>query len=345
MKSSIASLRELTLPFGATEGARIVLNGTEGIIQVYDTNNDLLLEINPILVGTRGGLAVYDPDGNIRADISTPYSGAYSGVLMWTAAASEDNPGLITLADSATARSNRLVIAPGTQGKGSLEWTICAAPRDNASGSLLQAIALTLNDPGNQRPIIDLTGAGAPSESVRPYTVVHDLWLGTPNGFAQEPTRVRPYPQGTYAYDNKTTDVTLSTTAGTYTEIMRTTAFTAKTGRRYKITLSGGMRFVVGGSGFAAGDAWAQKCQVSVNAGAYGELAEGGREFTAVSQAAASGTFHIPTLIAYYTAVGNDSLSFRWLAAKLSGAVTVTTTYQADGGAAPFRMHVEEVGT
>jgi hypothetical protein len=45
MKSFIAALRTLVLPFGATTGRRIVLDGINGVIQIYDSNNDLRLEL------------------------------------------------------------------------------------------------------------------------------------------------------------------------------------------------------------------------------------------------------------------------------------------------------------
>jgi hypothetical protein len=45
MKSFIAALRVLVLPFGATTGRRIVLDGVNGVIQFYDTNNVLRMEL------------------------------------------------------------------------------------------------------------------------------------------------------------------------------------------------------------------------------------------------------------------------------------------------------------
>lgn len=45
MRSLIASLRNLTLPNGATSGQRIVLDSDKGIIAVYDTRGDLVAQI------------------------------------------------------------------------------------------------------------------------------------------------------------------------------------------------------------------------------------------------------------------------------------------------------------
>lgn len=46
MRSFLAALRSLVLPFGRTTGARIVLDGINGIIQVYDAGNIKRVEIN-----------------------------------------------------------------------------------------------------------------------------------------------------------------------------------------------------------------------------------------------------------------------------------------------------------
>jgi hypothetical protein len=47
MRSFIASLRSLVLPFGATTGQRIVLDSDNGVISVYDSANSLLAQIGP----------------------------------------------------------------------------------------------------------------------------------------------------------------------------------------------------------------------------------------------------------------------------------------------------------
>lgn len=47
MKSTLLSfLRSLVLPYGATTGTRIVLDGVNGVIQVYDTTNTLIAQID-----------------------------------------------------------------------------------------------------------------------------------------------------------------------------------------------------------------------------------------------------------------------------------------------------------
>lgn len=184
MRSFLAALRTLVLPYGATTGSRIVLDGVLGQILIYDASGALAADIIPGF-----GFEVWDPSGNLRLRLSSPLAGQYSALQMWTGVLEETNQSLYTLADFGP--MNRLVITPGEQSsKGGMEWTICSAPWDDSIGAMLQAVCLTLNDAGNLRPTVDLTGAAAPSESVQPHTVMYRGFVGTPNSFGQEPTKV-----------------------------------------------------------------------------------------------------------------------------------------------------------
>jgi hypothetical protein len=76
MRSILAALRSLVLPAGAVSGQRIVLDGVNGLISVYDSTGDLRLQIAP----TNPEFTVYDTDGNLLAAVNdTPGSG--SGIL------------------------------------------------------------------------------------------------------------------------------------------------------------------------------------------------------------------------------------------------------------------------
>jgi len=50
MKSFIAALRSLVLPYGATSGQRIVLDGVDGVILVFDSTNTPIASISPVEV-------------------------------------------------------------------------------------------------------------------------------------------------------------------------------------------------------------------------------------------------------------------------------------------------------
>lgn len=65
MKSFIAALRSLVLPFGRTSGTRIILDGVNGAIQLYDASDDLAAELT--LDGPGGEPAIVSY-GSIGAD-------------------------------------------------------------------------------------------------------------------------------------------------------------------------------------------------------------------------------------------------------------------------------------
>jgi hypothetical protein len=74
MRSLIASLRTLVLPFGATTGSRIVLDGVTGQILVYDANDDLRFRLNP-----SGGIIELSSAGvneNLLGDIQASGQGS-----------------------------------------------------------------------------------------------------------------------------------------------------------------------------------------------------------------------------------------------------------------------------
>lgn len=55
MKSFIAALRYLVLPYGATTGPRIIINGITGRIEVYDAADDLVYVIDGSIPGATAG--------------------------------------------------------------------------------------------------------------------------------------------------------------------------------------------------------------------------------------------------------------------------------------------------
>lgn len=350
VKSTIASLRALTLPFGATTGERIVLDGVTGKIQIYDDNNILVLELSPDLFnnGTWPGMLIYDESGNWRILISPPGSppNDFAAILLSSAAADETNPALVSI-DTTTLR-NRMVIAPGEQlSHGSMEWCLSTNSKTNSplSPSLFQVVALTL-DAAAPRPYIDLTGAAAPGEQQRPYVVAYDMQYGTPNAtFHFLPIVEGSYPRGLVAFGSESNDVTLSTTAGTYVTIVTTGTTAVKAGRRYKCTLGGGHSLITGGSGFAVGDAWEFQIERQVDGGGWAVLPGWPVTGRVRANVAAVTRLIIPQQLGYYDpSVDADTVDFRVRATKFSGAATVTSVAGTNTGASPFTLAVEDVG-
>ncbi len=78
MKGALAAiLRSLVLPAGATSGTRIVLDGVNGIISVYDANDDLRVQIGgSIALQEFLQLSTGDPAEFTRADLTPVIGGA-----------------------------------------------------------------------------------------------------------------------------------------------------------------------------------------------------------------------------------------------------------------------------
>jgi hypothetical protein len=70
MRSFLAALRTLVLPYGKTSGQRIVLDGVNGEIDVYDDTNQKAVAIGPgpeVLVTGDGVIDILDPTTNKEA--------------------------------------------------------------------------------------------------------------------------------------------------------------------------------------------------------------------------------------------------------------------------------------
>lgn len=338
MRSFLAALRSLVLPYGATSGARIVLDGVNGRILIYDANGVLAADIIPGF-----GFEVWDPSGNLRLRLSSPLAGAYSSLQMWTGVLEETSQSLISLSDFGP--MNRLVIAPGEQSsKGSLEWTICSAPNDDSIGSLLQAVALTLNDAGNLRPTIDLTGAAAPSEGVRPRVAVYDLWAATPNSFGEEPAFLRSLGRGVVGFAKSTGNISIPANASptAYVDGQIANNVPVVAGRRYRVTASGWFDWVTGGSGFAIGDLFWFRLFVDEGAGYVTLPIEGFQQFR--TNIAVVGRWPVIPLIGYYDATADGTPDFKYAAKKQAGATTVTMVVTENGGLQPGTLLIEDIG-
>lgn len=81
MRSIIAALRTLVLPYGQTSGQRIVLDGVNGKIQIYDGSNRLVSEIDATgieITGSNGTSIEMDPNG------------AYPSIQLWNSTHTND---------------------------------------------------------------------------------------------------------------------------------------------------------------------------------------------------------------------------------------------------------------
>lgn len=88
MRSFLAALRTLVLPYGTTTGRRIVLDGINGIIDIFNSSNNVVVEIGD------------PPTGN-------PARGGF--ILLYTGDLAEDQPGAI-YASHVTAFNNKVMV-------------------------------------------------------------------------------------------------------------------------------------------------------------------------------------------------------------------------------------------
>lgn len=140
MKSFIAALRSLVLPYGRTTGRRIVLDGDNGVIDVYDATSTLAVRITS---QTPAGITVYGPDGQIQL------SGEEG---TWTAA--DGSKIVIQAGAGATQYLTPEDVALVTWNPGLLTTTLGAASR---GGVELASPATTVNP---RQAAIDLFGGG-----------------------------------------------------------------------------------------------------------------------------------------------------------------------------------------
>jgi hypothetical protein len=223
---------------------------------------------------------------------------------------------------------------------GSTEWRLWSPKDDLSQAPFISAEFKSLG--AVPRPIIDLTNASA-AAGKEARVVVNDIWYGTPSGNTGIlPTQVSSYPRGVVAFAEQTNDVTLSTTAGTFTQVVETPAVNVVGGRRYKVTFTGGLDILTNGSGFTVSDTWDQKIQRSVNGGAYGDV--GGATRIARAWVASGFRYNIPVCVRYYDPAISASVSWRLVASKVAGAATVNSIYETNAGASPFDLSVEDIG-
>lgn len=136
-------------------------------------------------------------------------------------------------------------------------------------------------------------------------------------------------------------NVTLSTTAGTYTEVVTANNVPVVFGRIYLVTFYGGDNLLSGGSGFATSDTWKMKLEVDTGIG----FVDISGPWTMARAYVASGhRYHIPVGMARWVADVTGASDFQASATKASGASTVTSTLETGSGATPFALLIEEIG-
>ena len=377
MKSTIASLRELTLPFGATDGARIVLDGTTGKILLYDQNNTLIMVLNPdsgFPTQDTQNFRLYRDDGTL---FLTMDSEPGAGLRLWGNYPDPDDAAAVLYTAGRTTGMALMTRIPGHQIEshaggifmdaydgvgqsnicglrlatgypitvhdplGSAELRLWSPKEDLSQAPFISAEFINLG--AVPRPIIDLTNASA-SAGKEAKVVVNDLWYGTPSGLSGIlPTEIQPYPRGmgqTWLAE-QTTDVALSAVVGTWTDLITLSNIPVKAGRRYEIICSGWFDWVTGGAGFTVGEVFQFELQRFV--GAWAALTHPGGSQSRTNIAAVIRHAMFP-VIGYYEPAADATVDFKLRGRKSAGAAGVTCTVATNAGANPGILTCKEVG-
>lgn len=161
MRSQLANLTILVLPTGATIGPRIVLNGIEGVIEVYNAADDLFAFIDPDL-----GIGAVEGDQYARLSIDP------TGPLLLLDAGDPDTE----------TRPNILGRVLGGAGLGSrnLRITINSGQFPGRNSSRIFAYSASFD--GTEDPVIVLSTS--------------DVQLGASNGTGTAPNPAGSFPRG-----------------------------------------------------------------------------------------------------------------------------------------------------
>jgi hypothetical protein len=181
MKSFIAALRTLTLPFGAgPNDERIVLNGVDGRIEIYAVGGVLLMTLDD------DGLKVYDSDGDTRGRFGIP--GDFATLSLFNA----DNEAAVISASQGT--DYGLLSLQGTDGPKNFPRLLILSP-DNTTKNPLFQVDMGILTSDVAQPIIDLTGFTR-DDARAAIVAVDELVRASNLGGGNAPTLGNSYPRG-----------------------------------------------------------------------------------------------------------------------------------------------------
>lgn len=155
---------------------------------------------------------------------------------------------------------------------------------------------------------------------------------------------VRVPPTGPVGFGSEATDITLSTTVGIYTMIVRALNVPIVSGHTYRVAQGGGHTILTGGGTYAFSDAWDFRLRVDEGAGFVGLTYGGAKRIRDNEDHAGAKRYAFPEIMGYHIAAGTGDATFNFEATKASGAAALTTIAVANAGASPFTILVEDLG-
>ena len=284
-------LARATIILGNVSGAHILLDSTTGVIQVFNSSGTLV--------------GIIDSTGQIK--VQDPTTGAFVSLLV--------PPGDLPQIQVRTVDFGGHTFAPAVV-------TSDTATVPDRARLLIKSPSMD----GQEVAGIVIEGAHVDSGAV--FINTFD-GLGATTGNARFQVNGNNVPWGllSLGVDTVSTAV-LSNVAGTYTAVVGNAAdIPVHANRHYLITYwnEGLGVLLVSGSGFAVGDTWAGKFQRSQNGGAtWVDISNELEIYRAQVAQANRSPIHGQSVI--YSPSVDANIRWQWLAAKTTGAGTVTST-------------------
>jgi hypothetical protein len=305
MRSFIAALRTLILPFGPIANARIILDGVNGRISVFDNAGHLLMTFDST------GVKVFDLAGNVRERIGIP--GAFSSISLFTADSHEIGAGIVSASTTGGPIDGaRILFQSPDMGSGFLQQNIIS-PIGVTNSPMWQFITGFLSAALLQ-PIIDLCGDSAAGKIAR--VVLDDLWFGSSLGAGNPPNQTRRIGQGLVpgtSSGNLVGTINSSTTVGTVVDIVALLNVPVRAGFKYRLVFRG-YTFSSANS-LAPTNQW--EIGIDVDDGS-GRVDVGGWKFN--NNTAGDIREGVPTIEGEFTAAADGTIDVRATVTKVVGA-------------------------
>ena len=198
MRSNFATLKSLTLPAGSSSGARIVLDGTTGIISIYDSHDHLIVQID-----STDGIQLFDPD-HIGAALLSLSTESTEEVTAASVRAYESE-----VLSASNHNYDSLALRSPESGFGYLQLLLAAA-RTGSATPMLQLDTNSLDS--SLRGDIDLTGRSAFPHS---RVIAYEYREGENNGAGVAPTVGKVMCRGLIGHDKLTSNTSFTTVQDT----------------------------------------------------------------------------------------------------------------------------------
>lgn len=150
-------------------------------------------------------------------------------------------------------------------------------------------------------------------------------------------------PRGLVGGNSNVNNVALSTTVGTYVDVVEAATLPVIAGREYRVLFYGGDHLASATGPFLVTDSWRFRLSANFAAGGYNPALINSAKHIR-SNIAVAGLHRIPNVIGRYSPGASGNVSIKCEASKIVGGAGLTTSANTDGGNSPFRIELEDIG-